>query len=203
MSELPRSFLSCTRSERLGRLEPYLRFLASRRFYGREADGSDCVQRSLIKIDQAWRSPERAPNAGNDKMVFGWAGVIFRREAATMDRERKRQERDRAGNHGEGDGGGASGGPGLVLEVVEGSHTPPPIRVEREELLARLAESLDRLTHLEREAVRLKFFEDRTAAEIARELNLTNANERAARDLVYRALTKLRNDRRLNPGDSR
>lgn len=204
MSELPRDFfLSSSPSERLKRLRPYLELLAGCRFgSGRAADGSDCVQRTMIKIDRAWRKPAQAPNAGNPNAVFAWAGAIFRNEDNTMDRERRRRARERAGNH-QAQADGAIGDGIAAIATVEDSYTPPLKRMERQETLARLAESLKRLSDLERRAIQLRFFDNFSAAEIARELGLANGNPKAARDLVYRALVKLRSDPRWNHGDSR
>jgi RNA polymerase sigma-70 factor (ECF subfamily) len=172
--------------ELLVRYRDHLRSIADRQLGGRIArrvDASDVVQQTCLEAQRDFRdflgSSEPELVAWFERILERNVTQVIRDHALiqkrAVNRERSRDDsRDSQGNQ---------------ANQLAADQSSPSQRAMRGEAVEQLARAIDQLPAGQREAVRLRYLEGRSLAEIAKQLD---RNTTAAAGLLKRGMTKLR-----------
>jgi RNA polymerase sigma-70 factor (ECF subfamily) len=156
----------------------------------RRFDSSDLVQETLQK---AW---EKLPQFGGrtEAELVAWLKKILENEAKDRIDQERAQKRDVARERSL---EAAVAEFSTMLEGCLQANDPTPSKLaEQRELCLRLAEALERLPHIERDAFVLRHMNGATLAKIAEALNVSETSVGRLLDHAYRKLAELLPDYR-------
>lgn len=177
----------------IGRLRPWLQLIAGRELpealRGR-VDTSDVVQQTLIK---AWQGESQFQGTTHEQRL-AWLRMIVKN--TIRDQHRKILGTQRRGHGREQNATDLLGSdaPGLARHAIANTHTASGSLIAAEDSLA-LAAALEQLPDDQRHVIERRHLDGRSYADIAAELNKTEA---AARMLWVRALRRLQTLHRPN-----
>jgi RNA polymerase sigma-70 factor (subfamily 1) len=171
---------------RLERFRPYLQLLARMSWDKRlqpKLDPSDLVQQTLLQAQQA----QEQFRGESDAELAAWLRAILARVLAHATRDLGRGKRDLRRER-------------SLEQLVEessrrldgwvaGDDTGPVQKAESHERAQRVAAAVEQLDEAQRDAIVLHFWQGRSVAEVAQELNRSPA---AVAGLLHRGIKKLR-----------
>ena len=170
----------------LGRFYGYLRLLARQHIdsaWRCKVDPSDIVQETLLDAQRA----QGQFRGQGDGALATWLRQILARNLAHATRDLRRQKRD---VNREVSLQAALDASSSRLEAwLAAEQSSPSQRADRNEQLLRLAQALDTLPELQRQAVILHYWHGRSLDDIGRQLERSQA---AVAGLLYRGLKELR-----------
>jgi RNA polymerase sigma-70 factor (ECF subfamily) len=178
----------------LALMRPWLEQLARRHAPPRRADGStaDLVQEAWLR---AWQKLDQFQGSDNEvqalAMFRAWLERIVCRLGLNATRDQKAQQRNPGSPFLQLDGARASGSSGPVLDPSDGRPTPSA-NVQAEEEARRVHEALARLPDpLDRDIVRLRFFQGLSLRQIATQLG---RDHETVRQRYHAAMHRLQGD---------
>lgn len=170
--------------ELLQRYRPYLRVMAEQAIgpaLGQRHDASDVIQQTCIEAVTAFPGFEGA----SEGQLSAWLRQILRRNVSNLVRDNRAAKRDVRKEQALYQGGAMTT---LVWLDPQAGESSPSEKVMRGEGVLRLAAALETLPDDQRAAVRMRFLDGLSLAEIANELDRSTS---AVAGLLHRGLRGL------------